>query len=138
MASQKLIKEELFPVVGAYEQQLQKQQDWVSRFKWISPAIIAQESLNRMAGTSTKDYENFRKQVVGFAATWREHFMPFLYNNQVFSQEDYPDLPKFDYTSTKKTSEGSLIIILAISILVYLLGAFVYRKQTKNNLLTTS
>ncbi len=137
MASQSLIKKELSPVVDAYEEQLQKQQDWVGRFKWISPAIIAQESLNQMAGTSTQDYESFRKQVIGFAASWREHFMPFLYNNQSFSQQDYPNLPKFVYTNTKTSVQNRVLLILGLSVLVYLIGILMYKRQTKNNLLAT-
>ncbi len=137
MASQKLIREELAPVVNTYEEQLQKQQDWVSKFKWISPAIIVQETLNRMAGTSTRDYESYRKQVVAFANSWREHFMPFLYNNKDFSQKDYPDLPKFTYVPQIASPSMGMIIILVLSIIVYLMGIIVYSKQTKANIITT-
>ncbi|MEO9513977.1 MAG: DUF3526 domain-containing protein [Flavobacteriaceae bacterium] len=116
MASKKLIKEELAPVVNAYEEQLQKQQNWVGRFKWISPAIIAQESLNLTAGTSTVDYDNYRKQVVAFANIWREHLMPFLYNNQDFSQKDYYNLPSFKYETKSHYQVGTMFILLLISI----------------------
>jgi ABC-2 type transport system permease protein len=129
MASQKLIKEELSPLVNRYEEQFQKQQDWIRKFKWISPAIITQQSLNRMAGTSTADYNSYRKQVVAFANTWRTHFMPFLYNNKDFSQEDYPNLPEFTYVPQKTSAASGLVIILALSFSVYLIGIVVYPKQ---------
>ncbi|WP_422080605.1 DUF3526 domain-containing protein [Ulvibacterium sp.] len=138
MASQKLVKEELSPVVDAYEEQLQKQQDWVGRFKWISPAIIVQESLNQLAGTSTKDYEDFRKQVVAFAETWRGHLIPFLYNNRDFSQKDYPNLPKFVYQKKEASTLFGLVMILVLSAVVYLIGIFIYREQKKRNILMTS
>ena len=138
MASQKLIKKELSPVVNDYEEQLQKQQDWIGRFKWISPAIIAQESFNQMAGTSTQDYENYRKQVVDFASTWREHFMPFLYNNQNFSQQDYPDLPTFTYTPNQARIGSGIALVLLLSVVVYVLGILVYQRQKKDHLLTAA
>ena len=122
MASQKLVKEEMSPIVKAYEEQLQRQQSWIGRFKWISPAIITQESLNQMAGTSTRDYENFRKQVVVFADEWREHFMPFLYNNQTFSKEDYGDLPHFIYETKTPNQWGAMVILFLISIGLMVLG----------------
>ncbi|RKN76982.1 DUF3526 domain-containing protein [Ulvibacterium marinum] len=124
MASQKLIKEELSPVVQKYEEQLQKQQDWVGRFKWISPAIIAQESLNQIAGTSTKDYADFRKQVIAFAETWREHLTPFLYNNRDFSQKDYPNLPKFEYAPMDSNKWAALPWLVFISMGLLGLGFF--------------
>ena len=122
MASQKLVREELAPLVNSYESQLQKQQDWISRFKWISPAIIIQESLNQMAGTSTQDYENYRKQVIEFAGIWREHFMPFLYNNQNFSQNDYPDLPEFKYQQASQSAMGSIPVLFLTSFALFAVG----------------
>ncbi|MEM7382679.1 MAG: DUF3526 domain-containing protein, partial [Bacteroidota bacterium] len=136
MASQKLVKEELSPVVEEYEGQLQKQQQWIGIFKWVSPAIIVQESLNTMAGTSTKDYESFRNQVVVFASDWREHFMPFLYNNQNFSQKDYPNLPDFQYKQGSFAIFGVIPVLLLISIGLFGLGIAVSRSIKKGNILT--
>ena len=116
MASQNLVQEELSPVVNRYEEQLQNQQRWIGNFKWISPVIIVQESLNQIAGTSTYDYENFRKQVVEFAGEWREHFMPFLYNNQTFSKVDYADLPIFKYATRTPNQLGAIALLILISI----------------------
>jgi len=124
MASQKLIKEELAPLVSSYEEQLQNQQGWIGKFKWLSPAIMVQESLNNIAGTSTEDYENYRKQVTHFAGEWRGHFMPFLYNNQEFSQKDYTNLPSFKYKKAKENTWGSIPTILLISLGVFGLGLF--------------
>ncbi|TAI49255.1 DUF3526 domain-containing protein [Flagellimonas allohymeniacidonis] len=138
MASQRLIKEELAPMINAYEDQLRKQQDWVGIFKWFSPAIIVQESLNQRAGTSTQDYEDYRKQVVSFAGSWREHFMPFLYNNKNFSQKDYPDLPKFQFVPKSFSSLLTVPLLFLISIGLFGLGFFVSTKMEKNGILTTS
>ena len=63
MASQKLLREELSPLVASYEAQLDKQQDLVNSAKWLSPALLVQESLNKMAGVSTDDYKEFRMKV---------------------------------------------------------------------------
>ncbi len=122
MASQELVKKELEPVVSEFEQQLHKQQAWIGRLKWISPAIIMHQALNQISGTSTKDYENYRGQVVQFAETWRQHLIPFLYNNQSFMSNDYKDLPSFEYKPLASKNTGmSIIVILVISIAI---GAF--------------
>ena len=135
MASQKLIKEELTPLVNAYEEQLQKQQNWIGKFKWVSPAVIAQESLNQMAGTSTQDYENFRKQVVGFADEWRGHLLPLLYNNTDFTKADIANLPVFEYDRLQRGSLAPLVIFL-IAIGVFGIG-FLAAKRKKSNLIIT-
>jgi len=122
MASQKLIRKELTPLVSSYEKQLQNQQDWIGKFKWLSPAILVQESLNSLSGTSMDHYEDYRKQVVRFAGVWREHFMPFLYNNQNFSQKDYPNLPVFDYKKIAQNEFAALPLILLISLGLFGIG----------------
>ena len=128
MASQKLIHEELSPLVSSYEEQLQNQQNWIGKLKWLSPAIIVQESLNRISGTSTDDYEDYRKQVVVFAGEWREHFMPFLYNNKNFSQEDYPDLPSFIYVKMAQNQFGAIFWVFLISLVLFGLGFLASKK----------
>ncbi len=137
MAAQNLIKQEMSPVVNAYEEQLQNQQEWVGKFKWISPAIVAQESLNKIAGTSTQDYENFRKQVIAFAADWREHFMPYLYNNLVFAQSDYPNLPDFQFEQRSKRSMEGVLLLLIISIGLVGFGIIVSARANKKGILDT-
>ncbi|MEM8762957.1 MAG: DUF3526 domain-containing protein [Bacteroidota bacterium] len=129
MASQKLIREELAPLVNAYEDQLKKQQNWINSFKWVSPAIIAQESLNRMAGTSTQDYENFRAQVVAFAADWRNHLIPLLFNNEKFTTDDVAGLPKFIFQPLQKGTPKEIIVLLVLALAILAFG-FTFKTQT--------
>ncbi|KQC29205.1 DUF3526 domain-containing protein [Flagellimonas eckloniae] len=117
MASQKLVKEKLEPVTLEFERQLERQQALVSKFRWLSPAIIAQESLNILSGTSTADYENYRKQVIGFAETWRNHLTPLLYNNEPFTSSKYGELPSFNYHPIRlKNNMIASLIIMIVSI----------------------
>ncbi|MGD1947599.1 MAG: DUF3526 domain-containing protein [Croceivirga sp.] len=122
MASQELIREELYPLVSSFEEQLQTQQAWIGKFKWISPAILAQESLSKMSGTSKSDYEDYRKQVIVFAGKWREHLIPFLYNNQDFTQADYKDLPTFNYQPNSYSKWMASFMILIIGFCLFGLG----------------
>ncbi len=138
MASKALIKEELSPLVNSYEDQLDKQQAWAGRLKWISPAIVVQESMNQLSGTSTRDYENYREQVVEFAGLWREHFMPFLYNNQKFIQTNYPDLPNFQFKRTSFNNAGTVPILLAISVGLFGIGFLVSSRLLKEGVLSAS
>lgn len=120
IASQKLVKEELEPIVSSYEKQLLKQQDWSRKLQWISPAVVVQESLNSLAGTSTGDYENYRTQVIQFSESWRTHFIPFLFNNKRFKGEDYKNLPQFQYRPLKQNRALRTIVILFLMAMVLL------------------
>ena len=137
IASQKVVKEELEPIVDAYETQLQKQQKWTEKLQWISPAIVVQESLNQLAGTSTADYENYRKQVIGFAGEWRAHLTKFLYNNTPFGQKDYAALPQFEYQDKTSGKIGfSVLVLLAIALVLLIFGFVLQGKSEKKGLLS--
>lgn len=137
MASQKVVKEELEPIVNNYEEQLRRQQSWSKKLQWISPAIVVQQTLNQLAGTSTEDYGNYRKQVIEFAGEWRDYFTTFLYNNTPFSQQDYNSLPKFEY---KNTSNGTVAIavlaLFVIASVLLVIGFAVQGKSQKKGLLS--
>jgi ABC-2 type transport system permease protein len=124
MASQELIKKELQPIINSYDVQLRKQQQWLDQLKWISPAMSVQETLNSMAGTSTVDYDNFRTQAIAFSEEWRAHFIPFLYNNQSFSKEDYKALPQFEYKQNAHSSLGTISILVVMAIILFSIGLF--------------
>lgn len=137
MASQKIVKEELEPIVGEYEDQLQKQQEWSRKLQWLSPAIVVQESLNQLAGTSTADYENYRGQVIEFAETWRTHLITFLYNNATFSQQDYASLPQFTYSNNTNRNIGfSSVVLLLIAAALLTFGFAVQGRSEKKGMLS--
>ena len=135
MASQNLVKKELGPVVNAYEEQLQKQQYWVSSLKWISPALTIQESLNKLAGSSTSDYEDYRKQVVAFSEEWKAHFMPFLYNNQEFKTQDFWKLPSFQFKYRSLISSTVIFFLALISMGLLGLGLLISYGNKKHMLI---
>lgn len=130
MASQKLIKDELAPVLSSYESQITKQQQLVKNFRFASPAIIVQENLSKIAGTSTENYESFRKQVNNFAGEWRSFFVPMLYKNEVFTKEKVSYLPVFKYQASLNTFYmPDVIYLILISTLLGLIGWLSYKKM---------
>ena len=138
MVAQKVIREKLQPVLDNHNERLEKQQNWVENFKLLSPAVLTQEALNQMAGTSSKDYENYKKQVLNFSDEWRNHFMPMVYNNSKFSKADIAQLPNFIYQPLEGNPRNALLAIFGLSILIYLFGILVYGKKSKHNILTAS
>lgn len=121
-ASEKVLQEKTTPLLANYDAQLQKQQNFVGIFKYISPAVLMQEALNNIAGTSENHYNNFKKQVVNFSDEWRNYIVPMLFKGEKFSKKNYDELPTFEYKN--KISNAiwlNLVAIIIISGLIFFL-----------------
>ncbi len=123
-ASEKVIEEKTAPLLVRYDQQLKKQQHLIHLFKYLSPAILMQQSLNNIAGTSEKHYNSYKKQVFEFSNTWRNYFIPMLFKGETFTTEDYKNLPQFVYKNKLPNSTwyNALIIILTTVLVSIVFG----------------
>lgn len=120
-ASEKVIEEKTKPLLTKYDSQLEKQQKLIGIFQFLSPAILMQQSLNKIAGTSEKHYNDYKKQVFEFSNEWRNYLVPMLFKQQKFTTKNYSELPKFNYKNriNNKTWFGVLINILISALLFF-------------------
>lgn len=119
-ASEKVMEEKTKPLLAKYDSQLQKQQNLVSTFKYVSPAILMQQSLNNIAGTSENHYNDFKKQVFEFSDKWRNYLIPMLFKEQKFTAKKYDEIPKFTYKNRiKNTIWINLLSIIIISGIIF-------------------
>jgi ABC-2 type transport system permease protein len=91
------IEQRVRPVVDQYDIQLARQQRLVDRFRIFSPAIIAQDALNDVAGTGVARYGHFVSLVEGYHKRWRSLFASMIVKKQKFTPTMYDDLPQFAY-----------------------------------------
>ena len=130
-ASEKIMEEKTAPLLAGYDSQLKKQQNLINMFKYISPAILMQQSLNNIAGTSEKHYNDFKKQVFEFSNSWREYLVPMLFKEQVFTTKNYREMPRFSYKN--RISDDTWVNFLAIiSISGFIFFFFRNGKKNKN------
>jgi ABC-2 type transport system permease protein len=85
------------PVVDRYDIQLSQQQSLVDRFRIFSPAIIAQDALNDIAGTGVARYRHFISLAEDYHKRWRSLFASMIVKKQKFTPATYDDLPQFAY-----------------------------------------
>ncbi len=97
-ASSDLVNKSVKPVLDEYNESLENQQAWVNRLRFLSPAILVQDAMNDLAGTSSAHYADFRNQVIEFADTWRNYFLPRMFRNGTMKPEDLATLPQHTYT----------------------------------------
>ena len=125
------------PLLDEYNLALEQQQKWVDRFRFASPAILLQNSMNELAATSPKHYANFRAQVIEFAGTWRNYFLPRMFNNENMKPEDLQSLPKFEYKTDQVPRTWTIdfaVMILYIGLLAGF-GVWAHRRERLEQIL---
>lgn len=83
------------PVLREFEVQRTAQQRLVGTLRWLSPAMLLQDTLNDLAGTGTARHQAFIAQVGAFHERWRAHFAPLVFQNA--SLDHLNDLPRFSF-----------------------------------------
>jgi len=91
------IERRVRPVVDRYDIQLASQQRLVDRFRLFSPAIVAQDALNDVAGTGAARYRHFVSLVEDYHTKWRSLFSPMIIKKQKFTAAMYDNLPQFEF-----------------------------------------
>ncbi|CAL2080070.1 conserved membrane protein of unknown function [Tenacibaculum sp. 190524A02b] len=134
-ASEKVMEEKTKPLLAEYNQQLQKQQQLIGMFKYVSPAILMQQSLNNLAGTSEKHYNDYKKQVFEFSEEWRNYLVPMLFKGQKFTSKNYKELPKYTYKNRIINTiwkNGIILLILSSVMLLVIMGTNSKNKLIQN------
>lgn len=110
------------PLYEQFQSQLKEQEAVVTRFQFLSPAIMMQRVLNEAAGSSTERYSAFKLQTSTFQKQFKGYFMRRILAKQSMTDADYDQIPKFEYAAE---SLGTVMSRLAASVigLVLMLAA---------------
>lgn len=127
-ASQDMMEESLNPLTQQFDEQLEEQMSWVNTWRFFSPAILFQSSFTELAGTSARQYNEFKTNVKDFTKSWRSYFMPMVFDNRMLTFDDLETLPSFEDASTfdRKSAIINMLTLTGLFILLLLLG---FRKQ---------
>jgi ABC-2 type transport system permease protein len=137
-ASIDLVKEAVTPVLSEHDRQLRSQQKWVDQLRFISPAILMQNALNDLTGTSSRHYSDFRKQVISFADEWRAYFMPRMFRNEWMHPDNIDQLPqhRYEIDETASTLGTDFLAITLFFVLILLASYVIYQRQTTEQMVT--
>ncbi len=95
----------LMPEIEQFENQLSAQQTLVSRYRIFSPAVVMQESLNDIAGTSTERQKNYINQIRDFISEFQNFLVPKLFKRELLKSSDFDSILRFQF----KEESGSII-----------------------------
>lgn len=85
------------PVMDAFRAQLSRQQALVDRLRFLSPAIVAYEGLNDVAGTGVTRHQHFSRAVERYHDEYKRFFFERMEQRQKLTAADYDALPRFRY-----------------------------------------
>jgi ABC-2 type transport system permease protein len=119
------------PVLERYRSQLERQQLVIRALRFLSPAIVAQDIVNDIAGSGVDRYKHFLAQVEEYHEEWKDFFMPKILQKAQF--REYEKLPEFLYEEeplsvvTGRVISGA--VLLGFPLTVFLLaGIRLFRK----------
>jgi ABC-2 type transport system permease protein len=120
-----------------FESQLEKQQQFVNRFRFLSPAVVMQETLNEIAGTGLPRYQRFREQVAQHDRRWAEFFLPRIYKNAKLTAADYDAVPRFQFVEESpiallRRASVSLVGLLLPTLVIGAMGLLALKKYSLN------
>ncbi|HYI95650.1 MAG TPA: DUF3526 domain-containing protein [Bryobacteraceae bacterium] len=108
---------EVLPVLRRFDEQLEKQQQQVKLWRWISPAIMTQLALTEVAGTDGERYRQFVSATERFRARWREFLYP-IYPRR-FTSADIERIPRFSFEGSEHSrysAETAFVLLAAYGV----------------------
>jgi ABC-2 type transport system permease protein len=123
------------PVIDHFDRQVMGQQSLLDRFRFLSPAVVAQSALNDIAGTGAARYRHFLGLVDGFHQSWQAHFTPRIVQKALLTANDYDRFPAFSFReepagAIARRAMVGLLGLLAPALLVGWLGLRALRRYS--------
>jgi ABC-2 type transport system permease protein len=96
-AVQDEVERKMQPVMDAFNRQLAQQQEVLDRYRFLSPAILAQSALYDIAGTGTERYKHFVNLTDRFHQAWRSWFTPRVIQRAKVSAPEFASIPTYRF-----------------------------------------
>jgi ABC-2 type transport system permease protein len=106
------------PVIDHFDRQVTGQQSLLDRFRFLSPAVVAQSALNDIAGTGAARYRHFLGLVDAFHQSWRAHFTPRIVQKALLVADDYDRFPAFMFREEPAGAVAGRAMIGLIGLLI--------------------
>ena len=108
----------LLPEVERFETQLAAQQNLINRYRILSPAVVMQESLNDIAGTSTERQKAYVGQIREFIDKWHSVLIPKLMRRETLKSADYDVFPRFSFNEESSRTIASRVGVGILLLLI--------------------
>lgn len=96
-AVQEEVDRRVQPVLDEFNTQLDAQQTLLDRYRYLSPAILAQSALHDISGTSPARYKHFLKLTDRFHDDWKAWFTPRVIQRARIGPAEIGLIPSFQF-----------------------------------------
>lgn len=129
------VDQQLEGLLDAFNRQLAGQQQLISRYGGISPAIVAYEGLTAVAGTGVRRHLHFQQQIDEFHRRWRDFFDPKIQNGIAISEADLDRMPAFSWSEedqgvVRTAAFSGLLQLIVPAIVLVLIGGWRLRRYS--------
>jgi ABC-2 type transport system permease protein len=114
----------LQPILDAFDRDVREQQALARRLRVLSPAILLQDAMNELAGTTASRYQRFMSQVDAHHVAWRAFFHPRIFAGATLTAADYDRMPRFEYqpeslaaVTARVGASAGLVLLLGAALL---------------------
>ena len=123
------VNRQLEEVAVRYDARLADQRALVRRYRFLSPALLAQEVLNEASGTGDARFARFEDQVRAFAEEWRSFFVPAILAGESMTADVVPRRPTFSFedeplADVVRRSAPPLGVLVVLAMVVMVPGVF--------------
>ena len=97
------VNRRLEEVTAVYDARRADQLALLRRYRFLSPALLAQEVLIDAAGTGDVRFTRFQSQVRAFAEQWRQFFVPAILADEQMTADVLSAVPRFRFVDEEST-----------------------------------
>lgn len=123
LAKQYLAQVKHQPFAAEYEKQIDARNAWLLNLRFLSPALILQNALTDLAGSSVRHYRNFLQQSIEYAQQYRMYVFRGLFSNHAFTSQEIKNLPVFEFDSSRVPNRFAVDFLGLVTYLLLLLVA---------------
>ncbi|MBA4148623.1 MAG: DUF3526 domain-containing protein [Verrucomicrobia bacterium] len=122
-ATRERTEKDVAPVLRAFVEQVDRQQELVARWQYLLPPVLLDEAFGDLAGTGSIRHAHFRNQVRQSLSAWQEWFVPRLVQGSVLKVTEHDAIPKLVYTDESKGTllrrVNSAVALLAVMTILF-------------------
>ena len=109
---------------AAYRASLAKREDLTKGLGFFLPGVGTMNVLHRLADTDIDGHLAYQDSIAAFHEKLRKFYYPYLFNDRVFTQADFAQIPRYNARATAGTlAIASLGALALLCLLALVLGA---------------
>lgn len=121
LAKENSIQKAIKPIYDHFRAQLQGQEQAVSWFQFLSPAIMTQRALSDLSGTSSARYADYLEQVLAFHQEWVDYFTGRFLSAEPLTTHDYDNFPAFEYVEASPATVAGRVMPSAVGLVLFII-----------------